>query len=877
MLTIEKKISNLIQSHFPFFYTEDNPLLVEFVKKYFEWMESENQTLYHTRRISEYKDIDNTVNEFLVYFKEKYLKNIQFSTAASTKRMVKHSLDLYRSKGTSRAIDLMFKIVFDTPAEVYLPSRDIFRLSSGEWYEQYYLEVTPAPINISFVGKQVEGVQSDCKAFVEKLIRKKVNDIFIEVFIISAITPNKHFITGELVKTTGQIAIKNNPKIIGSLTSVDVLTGSDGFSVGDIVNIDSLKGDGAKGRVTEVSTVTGKVEFDLTDGGFGYRSNSNIYVSEKIFRLSNVQLDTTVFNTNYLNDFDTVFANQARINVINATSEFFIGDTIYTYFTNNTIKGYGALQRIEGNTTSANIFLSIQSGNLVAGGANSVNAYFVGANTKSANIGAGGYTNTSASAKVLGITDTIRIGYANSLPFNNNQIIHQFSDVGTISASGKIIDTSVSGLTGVLTVNTISGLFLSTKNIYDSSSNSEANVTNISIDLGVINVASQFYSNIGNILYVKDTANVVYGNSTIVAISTGSLASFQIANNLANPEIIEINTDFIRDYANTQLNAATYTPMNSPSSANLTTPTIADALTFSAITIGTISAITGINSGEGYNFDPIVKIENSLISQYRKKDIIVKISNAGGGGFFNGEIVTQPNTGAKGLLTSISADELGIRLLSFENAFANNSANTKIVGSGSGATANVDIIFENTNSKVMGLNAVVFANVVSQEGSVTKLEVIDSGFGYRHKVVGSFSSLDGQKVGSVSMLLGGRTSEINTRGREGKSLGRYRTEDGFLSSGKKLQDSDYYQDFSYEIRSSVTLDKYEAMLKQLLHVAGTKYFAATIRSSAVPVNLNVTASIQTAEFDITNFINFTADTNTVKIDTTLITADTNFI
>lgn len=876
MLTIEKKISNLIQSHFPFFYTEDNPLLVEFVKKYFEWMESENQTLYHTRRISEYKDIDNTVDEFLIYFKEKYLKNIQFTTAASTKRMVKHSLDLYRSKGTSRAIDLMFKIVFDTPAEVYLPSRDIFRLSSGDWYEQYYLEVTAAPINITFVGKQVEGVQSGCKAFIEKLVRKKVNDIYIEVFIISAITANRHFITGELIKTTGQIAIKNNPKIIGSLTNVDILTGSSGFSVGDVVDIDSLKGAGAKGRVTEISTVTGKVEFDLTDGGFGYTSNSNIYVSEKIFRLSNVQLNTAIFNTNYLNDYDTIFANQAKINVINATSEFFIGDTIYTYFSNSVIKGYGAVQRIEGNTTSANIFVSIQSGNLVAGGANSINAYFVGANTKSANIGAGGYTNTSASAKVLGITDTIRISYANSLPFNNNQIVYQFSDVGTISASGKIIDISASGLTGVLTVNTVSGLFLSTKNIYETSSNSEANVTNISIDLGVINVASQFYSNIGNILYVKDTANVVYGNSSITAISTGSLASFQIANNLANPEIIEINTDFIRDYANTQLNAAVYTPMNSPSSANLTTPTIANALSFSAITIGTISAITGINSGEGYNFDPIVKIENPLISQYGKKDITVKISNTTGG-FFLGEIVTQPNTGAKGFLKTISADELGVRLLSFENAFANNSANTKIVGFGSGATANVDLIFENTNSKVMGLNAVVSANVVSQNGAVTKLEVIDSGVGYRHKVVGSFSSLDGERVGSVSMLLGGRTSEINTRGREGKSLGRYRTEDGFLSSGKKLQDSDYYQDFSYEIRSSVTLDKYEAMLKQLLHVAGTKYFAATIRSSAISVNPNVSASIQTSEFDISDFINFTADTNTVTIDTTSITADTNFI
>lgn len=868
MIVTEKTISNLIQSHFPFYYTEDNPLLIEFVKKYYEWMESQNQTLYHARRLTEYKDIDSTVDQFLVYFKEKYLKNIQFKTAASTKRMVKHSLDLYRAKGTPRAIDLMFKIVFDTPAEVYLPSRDVFRLSSGDWYEQYYLEVTPAPINITFVGKQIEGVQSGCTAFIEKLIRKKVKGVYIEVFIISSITPDKHFITGELLKTTNQIAIKDNPKIIGSLTNVDILSGSQGFAIGDIVDISSDKGIGAKGRVTDVSEVTGKVDFELVDGGFGYTSNSNVYVSEKVFRLANVQVNTAISNYGYFNDYDTIVAPQARINIINSTSLFEVGDTIYTWTTGGSVKGYGSVQRVTGNTSSANVYVSILSGNLEVSGVSTVNAYYTTSNTKSANVGAGGYNDTTETANVIGIADAIRINYANSLPFSNNETVYQLSDVGTLAASGRIIDTSSVGLTGVLTVNSVFGLFLPTRNVFGTTSSREANVTSIGVDLGVVNVSGQFFSNTGNYIYCKNINNQTYSNATITTISTGSLAGFQIANTLANPETIEIDTDYIKDYLSTALNATDYTPMNTPIGANLSS-IIADSLTFDTITIGTIKNITGINSGQDYNIDPIVKVEEPLISQYGKRDLYIKISNTSGGGFFTGEIIRQPNTGAKGLVKTANTSTVYIRSLSFENSFANDVSNTIVVGTSSGARANVDFVFVDYNTKPMGLNAVVTANVVSQEGSVTEIEVVDSGFGYKHLEVASFASLDGERVGSISALLGNRTANTSSRGREGKSLGRYRTEDGFLSNNKKLQDSYYYQDFSYEIRSSVTLDKYEAMLKQLLHVAGTKYFAATVRSSVLPVGSNISANIE--------LINFTADNNTVNVDTTSITTDTNYI
>src|SRR6185369_14806081 len=84
---IERTIFNLIQRQFPSFYDTEGPLFVAFVTQYYQWLESANNALYHSRRIYDYKDVDNTTDQFLVYFKEKYLNNIQLTSQTDTKQL----------------------------------------------------------------------------------------------------------------------------------------------------------------------------------------------------------------------------------------------------------------------------------------------------------------------------------------------------------------------------------------------------------------------------------------------------------------------------------------------------------------------------------------------------------------------------------------------------------------------------------------------------------------------------------------------------------------------------------------------------------------------------------------------------------------------
>jgi hypothetical protein len=124
----------------------------------------------------------------------------------------------------------------------------------------------------------------------------------------------------------------------------------------------------------------------------------------------------------------------------------------------------------------------------------------------------------------------------------------------------------------------------------------------------------------------------------------------------------------------------------------------------------------------------------------------------------------------------------------------------------------------------------------SDVGGVTGLDVLDSGFGFREDESITFTAANGNFG----------TAFANIRN-QGSSRGFYKDKGGFLSSTKKLYDGYYYQDYSYEILSSVPLYKYQELLKNVMHVAGKKVFSkfeykTTIDSTISIVESSVTSS-----------------------------------
>ena len=77
--------------------------------------------------------------------------------------------------------------------------------------------------------------------------------------------------------------------------------------------------------------------------------------------------------------------------------------------------------------------------------------------------------------------------------------------------------------------------------------------------------------------------------------------------------------------------------------------------------------------------------------------------------------------------------------------------------------------------------------------------------------------------------------EINNYGKDKINLNNY--------SLVEILDSDYYQEYSYEIQSKVPFTKYSEVLKKIIHVAGTRMFGKVILSSDLDISANVSSKI----------------------------------
>lgn len=512
-MTIEKKISHLIEKDFPAYYREEGAVFVEFIRVYYEWLESTGQTVYHARNLLDYKDIDKTVDDFIVYFKQKYLPNVQFDTATDVQQLVKHTLDLYRSKGSDRSIDLFFRLVYGKPAEIYYPGDDIFRLSEGKWIRSTYLEITSSAANRAFINKQIVGLTSGATAFVERIIRRKIASKYAEIMFISSV--NGNFQTGEKITIQGDFQ-QENPTVLGSLTTLDVISGGQDFSVGEIVTLVSPNGVQGKARVASVESYTGLVQFILIDGGWGYSANAEVLISEKVLTIANVS--PLANSSKPFNIFDSITQRLANIEYDAANSSFAANDVLFSYYSNNMLAGTArVLTAANSSATNGSLRVAITSGEFGAVAERNVNS--------AASVVVSRFSNN-----IVGVKHNTNItGTANAVLGHRN-----------VMGTGTKFDVELfrpqANLTGTVSINATSNTIVGTGTLFDMElvtpgANLSGNVYVNATSLAVLGIGTEFVTQ----LIVGDNLSV-YVNST--AFQTRKVDS------ISNSTVLYVNSAY---------------------------------------------------------------------------------------------------------------------------------------------------------------------------------------------------------------------------------------------------------------------------------------------------------------------------------------------
>jgi len=288
--------------------------------------------IFLSRNLSNIRDIDTTLDLFITQFKEKYLKNIEFDTQSNKRMLVKNSLDLYRSKGTSRSIDLFFRLVYGYNSQVVYPGDNLFKPSESKWVKPQYLEITGSNPQraVTLVGTLVRGITSGAEAFVERYIKRKVNNGFVHILYLSNV--QGEFENRETIYRKSETPFSDSPRVLGSLTSVDVITGSKEFAVGDIVSFVTETGDYGQARVASVfDDERGVVEFILLEGGYGYSVSHEILGDEALNRTQSLITDNTILVSNVTTSNsvgDIIITNQGRFY---SNNDFIIIKSTYGY------------------------------------------------------------------------------------------------------------------------------------------------------------------------------------------------------------------------------------------------------------------------------------------------------------------------------------------------------------------------------------------------------------------------------------------------------------------------------------------------------------------------------------------------------------------
>ena len=286
---LEKNISTLVEQQFPEFYHKEGPQFVQFVKSYYEWLESDGQAINLARNLAENRDIDLTLDEFVIHFKNKFLVKLPDANAVGNRKLIKHISDVYRSKGSRESFKLLFRLLFDKEAEIFYPSDDVIKASDGVWFEPVYLELTSSLKTKTFIGKEIVGSSSGAKAFVDSYVRRLISGGVVDIVFISNVRGN--FETGELITSTSDNSYEDAPKVVGSLTTVTVLNGGANNAIGDTFEVTSATGVQGKIRISAIEEGTGRVTFEIIDGGTGYTltDTTHVIVSDNVLTLGNIE------------------------------------------------------------------------------------------------------------------------------------------------------------------------------------------------------------------------------------------------------------------------------------------------------------------------------------------------------------------------------------------------------------------------------------------------------------------------------------------------------------------------------------------------------------------------------------------------------------
>lgn len=857
-----EKLSHQIKNQLPSFYREEAPTLIAFMEAYYEYMEQQGKMTDAIRNLESYQDISTTTDEFIGYFIRSFLPSVPQNVLADKKLMVKYITQFNQSRGTLASYKLLFRSIYNEDVDVSYPSEQILKVSDGDWRKDRYLVVPYNPETYKFIGKTIRGISTSSEALVEDIVRRNIRGRDMMQLILSNIAGT--FSNEESIVLLGDTSsVPHAPIIEAGINRAVIESVGAEYQVGDVVDLISSKvGKFAKIVVTEVVNLGGTVTFDLQDGGSGYTASTREDGTSIVFTGGDGS-DPASFIIQE-NDIVDKFALAFNTNFVYSNNIFGSSAPVVSYANSATL----TMSSFANTPLSAVDYGFPEDGENV-GNKNYVdqhNAKLVVANTSDPSIANGvslfGVT-SGANATVTQIvkaysggSTVLRIdGYKR---FANGELVNIGSPAGTTVGTATFYANTAGAheLQIGWIANTQVSPLLEGQELVGLTSNAYGIVTRIASL-----TANGYNREVGG----ADDRDLytVYITANTSANLTSQFDSGPMKSFLQDEGLRLVGSS-------TPVGNVVFTTSNTICE-NIYTK-LEDSFLFQATSFGTISKISLPIGGSGYSVAPTVSIRenniaalgigeqyitlqtddinwgtgNSSITKLDTNDRIVQANTSASGDVKNG---SRPNVApvteqyANGTYETVvrvwqdfsqrspsnitySVDEY-TDIVFYESSYLPGEGDTRTPVA-TGVAKIVNIVDEG----ILGQNAVLETGV-GANGTIKSVRVLDSGFGYRDNELVTLETPD-RPLGVSATATISLDGVANSEGYYATSRSQLDTTRGYI------QDGNYYQEFSYEISSSLSLDRYRDYALELIHPAGQKLFGKyKAQSNAV---LNVTAN-----------------------------------
>ena len=242
------------------------------------------------QQLLDYPDPDKTIQGFLTKFRNTFLASIPDTLDADIdkRKLIKNIKSLYRAKGTKRASEIFFKLLFNENAEIRFPKENILRAPDGKWDTQRVLRCLELGTSdaSNLVGQTITQANdpgdpsvNEATAIVENVFKFAIGGETVVELILGDTSVVGTFVAGQNItgvdNTDEDVLISCN--LQGIIDSKTITNDGAFYNIGDNVTVIG----GGNDAIINVDAVgTGSITQVLVDdGGSGYAIGDTVNFS----------------------------------------------------------------------------------------------------------------------------------------------------------------------------------------------------------------------------------------------------------------------------------------------------------------------------------------------------------------------------------------------------------------------------------------------------------------------------------------------------------------------------------------------------------------------------------------------------------------------